>query len=370
MLRLSPGVTAAVVVAAGAMCAAASDRNDDLSVSVKVSHEAAPPGGMAQMKIRMTNDKPIITGSAKFSFGGFARIDGINIVSPDDDAAGLAIVRGTDVTVSAVSPNGTFGTDSDYPLLTVVGRVPLDAPIGQVFPMVLRQDALRLIDPSGAPYPTEAKSGQLMSWPSVAIHDVVPGSATLPAGSVVSIHGSNFRPDTEIRFNESEMTVAQVRYLSSTRVDVVIGDPTSMHGLEIEARNRDGSRSTYFSYQRTSRAGKSGHTVLRDVVPLFRNRATADATLQLSGAVTGLALQNLDRSDATVFAELSTTSGRGVAAAVVTVPSNQFLVRQLSEIFRVRNVTSGIVRLTSATPVQVLGVSVDSAGAATPVLPR
>jgi hypothetical protein len=105
-------------------------------------------------------------------------------------------------------------------------------------------------------------------------------------------------------------------------------------------------------------------------VPLFPNRTAQTATLRLSGAVTGIALQNPDRVDTPVIAELFTASGVPVACAVVIVPPKHYVVRELSEIFGVLYPETSIVRIVSVTPVQVLGVSVDATtGAATPQAP-
>ncbi len=369
MWRVFPVFTLAAVLGAVTMTTARPRTHPRDRVSIKVSQETASPGGLAQMKIRMTDAKPIITGRARLSLVGLASVEGIRLVSPDDDAAGVAVVRGTDIALSVVSPNGTFGMDSDYPLVTIVGRVPIDASIGETFPVVVHPEALRLVGPTGGSYVAEIDQGQLVSWPSLAIYDVVHGSATLPAGSTVSIYGSHFQPETEIRFKESEASVRQVLYLSPTRIDVILDDITPMHGMEIEARNPDGSRVTYFSYQRTSQSGRSTHAVLHDVVPVFRSRTMRQATLQLAGAAVGVALQNLNAADATVQLEWMTSAGVHVASAKLTVPANKFVVRELQEIFHLQSGADVVVRLGSTTPVQVLGVSVDSTGIAIPRLP-
>jgi hypothetical protein len=76
------------------------------------------------------------------------------------------------------------------------------------------------------------------------------------------------------------------------------------------------------------------------------------------------------RFDINVTATLTNESGMPVAAAVVNVPADRYVVRSLPEVFgfSVANATSA--RFTSASPVQVLGVNVDAAGAASPVLPQ
>jgi hypothetical protein len=371
MIRLSAAVTLVALLVAGTISTAQHTRRTEAvdAVTVRASQEVAPPGGMAQMKIRVTNEVLIVTGSAKFSFPGMAAIEGISVVSPTDDgAAGVAVVHGTDVALSIVSPNATLGTDSDYPLVTVLARVPVDAPIGATFPFVLDGTSLQLIGPNGVAYATEVDSGQLVAWPSLSIHEVKPGSATLSSGSRVTILGSNFQQRTEMRFDETAL--AQVLFVSPTRIDVVLAESTRMHGLEVKAKNPDGSESEYFSYQRTSRTGKASQSVMRDIVPIFQSRSAQSSTLQLSGGTRGVALQNLNRTEVVVAAELFNASGARAASTTVKLPSNTFLVRELYELFRVRSDGDAIVRLTSATPVQALGVSIDSAGAAHPRLPQ
>ena len=368
MWRVFPVCTVVSALAGVALTAAGPRIRPRDSVSIKVSQERAAPGGLAQVKIRMTDAKPIITGQARLSLVGLASVEGIALVSPDDDAAGVAVVRGTDIVLSVLSPSGTFGLDSDYPLVTVVGRVPTDASIGETFPVVLHPEALHLVNPAGGSYFAEIDQGQLVSWPSLAIHTVVPGSAVLPAGSTVTISGDDFEPATEIRFGETEASIRHQQFISRTQIDVTVDDVTPMHGMKIEARNPDGSRVTHFSYQRASRSGKSTHSVLKDVVPLFRSRTTRSATLHLGGTSAGIAMQNLNAADVTVQLELLTSAGVSLTAKL-TVPSNKFVVRELPEIFHVQLGGDAVVRVASPMPVQVLGISLDSSGVATPRLP-
>jgi hypothetical protein len=332
-------------------------------VSMKVSKETAPPGGMAQMKVYITEPKPISTGLGRFSFGAYAGIDGIALMSPGNDTVGVAVVNGTEMALSLVSPSATFGTDPEYPVLAVAGRIPVGTPIGIKFPLDFRPGTLSLRDASGIAYPTEIKPGHLVTAPGLSIHDVRPGSADLPAGAVVTILGSEFGPRTEVRFDEVKL--AQVRYVDSGRIDVVLAQPAHMHGMAIKATNPDGSRSAYFSYQRTTRAGPSGHSVFANVVPVFPYRTTLAAAVTVAGAETGLALQNLETTDTTVVTELMLADGLR-RVAVLNVPSNQFVVKELSEIFG-PYVDAATVCIHAVTPVQVMGVALD-AGNATPIV--
>lgn len=367
MLNLFRG--SAVVIVAGTLALAAPGLGaqvPDAGVSVRITPETAPPGSIVQMKVLITEPKPITTGRGRLSFSGFDDIEGIALGSTD--SAGIAIVRGGEIAISILSPTATFGMDPDYAALTVAGRVPLDAPLGSRFPMTMDPAALQFIDPGGAVYPAEIKNGHLLVGNAMTIADVTPGSADLPAGATVSIFGSGFRPDTRVRLKETAL--AQVLYINPGQIDVVLADPTRMHGKAIRFRNPDGSEATYFSYQRTGRTGRSAHPVLRHVVPIFPMKTFAMGSVQLAARTVGIAVQNLESTDTSVFAELLDGAGDSVATGLIEVPAHSYVVRTVSEIFGVRHSATRVVRLLSVSPVQMLGVDVDRSGAASPRLPQ
>jgi hypothetical protein len=360
-----------LVIAAAAAAAVALEA--DILMSVKVPDEIAPPGGMAQMKVRITEPKPISTGDAFLSFSAFASIDGIAMAGPDSDAAGVARVVGTDVALTFVSPSGSLVTDGDYPLVTVTGRVPdsFSVPLPAKFPFLLSADTIRLFDPSGAAYLVDVQPGSLVVGPGISITDVVPGGADVPAGGVVSIYGMNFRPDTEVRFKE--VVLAQVRYIDSTRIDVVLAQRARMHGMRIRVENADGSQLVYFSYQRTTEATPSAHPLLRHAVPLFPSGQVQQAIVEFpsdSGRLaSGIALENVGRDQANVILDM-TNGGGGGASAVVVIPAKQRLVRDASELFGFPCNTSCAVTVRSTDPIGVIGIVVDQAGTLRPVLPQ
>ena len=109
--------------------------------------------------------------------------------------------------------------------------------------------------------------------------------------------------------------------------------------------------------------------VLRDTMPLFPPVSVRSAILAAGGGATGLALQNLQSTTATVTADLFASDGvRRLATVRLTVPPNRFVVQELSEVFQMSYVPGSIVRVASATPFQAMGVSVDPAGHASPLL--
>lgn len=354
-------VLAGVVVGMMTMAAAAQGQT---VLSLKVSKETAPPGGMAQVKVFITEPQPITTGGGRMLFEPYSGIEGIALVSPANDTYGVAVVDGTALSFSLLSPSATFGMDSDYPVLAVAGLVRDNTPIGTKFPLTF--DTLSLADPSGSLYATDVRPGHLVAQPGLSIADVKPGSADLPAGAVVSIFGSSFEPRTKIKFKEGLLSA--VRYVSSTQMDVVLALPLRMHGTEIEATNPDGSRAEYFSYERTARDATRPSKVFGATVPIFPFRTAGRAGVTVAGAQTGLAVQNIDTDDATVTAELVRADGAILGTRVLTVPKDRFVLLEMSELF---GGSSGgaTICVSASSPVQTMGVAVDSAGAARPIVP-
>lgn len=332
-------------------------------LSLKISHEVAPPGAIAQVKVFVTEPKPITAGRMRASFDAFSGIEGIALAA--EDSAAIAVVQGTDVTLSIVSPTGSFGTHPDYPVLTIAGRIASAAQAGTRVPVGF--GALLLVDPSGVIYPLDVKNGSVSVGGTLSIGDVIPGDADLPAGAVVSLFGTGFVPDTKVRLKDT--LLASTRFVNPFRLDVVLAEPARMRTKSIRVRN-GAAESTYFAYQRHYRADASAHPVLRDVVPVF---TAGTATLQSIGvdeSSAGIALQNPGEADVFVLAELVDAGGTTVATAYVDVPSQKYVVRSLFEIFGASTAGPGAIRLVSPAPIQALGVDVDAAGNASPRLPQ
>ncbi len=370
-------------------------RADGPGLSLRVNDEAAPAGSVVQIKIDVTEPKPISTGRGKIKIKGVSTVQGIVLMNEGQDTYGLAMVDnavdGTkELTFSITSPSSLFGTPADYPILGIAGTV-ANASLGTNFPLTLDPAGLGFRDPSGAVYPTEIKNGTLTVANGVTIGDVSPGSSIVPAGGVVRISGANFTPTT--RLDLSETSVVEQRFISSQRIDVVLGQTTNMHGLRIRARN-DGknnkSESEYFSYERTTAIGASNDPTLAKVVPLFAPGSSTSATVDLPGGSSGhrrravrpahgsggsavragFALQNLQSSSASVSIELLDRSGNPYAVNTMSVGPDRYLVRELGEVFGAVTPPSAF-RIRSNVPIQVLGLTADpSTGTAAALPPR
>ena len=337
-------------------------------VSLKIGDETVEPGGIVQVKLRVTEPKPISTAGGKLRIAGFDSFEGIALMSPAGDTLGVAVVRGTELTLSILSPSATFGTNPDYPVVTVAGRVAATTPMGTSFPLEIDEASLQLTDATGAVYLTHAKGGLLEIAPNVGIDDVTPGSAVVHGGGVITIVGRGFQPSTRVKFKE--MLLSHVAYVDSSHMQVRVAQPTRMHGQGIRIVNRDGAETNYFSYQRTARQGTSIHPTLRATIPIFSDTEYTDTFVDVDGATTGLALQNRQPVPELIAAELLDANGVLRAAVAVMVQPGRFVLAELSELFGMSYSPSQIVRVRAPGPIQVMGVAVDSAGNASPIPPR
>lgn len=337
-----------------------------VGVSLKIPAESAPPGAMAQMKVFVTEPKPISTGRGFIDTTGFTTIGGIALTN--GDASGVAVFDGQQVAISILSPSGSFGLNTDYPVLTLTGRLSASAPIGAWYPFDLNATSLMLLDPTGTVYPTEVTSRGLTVAPGVAIEDVKPGSAFVPAGGTVSIFGKNFVPGTQIRFKD--VIVASTAYVSDTRIDVVLGQDAYMRGVQIQARNPGNSSDTYFAYERTARLGTSTDQLLNVAVPVFSPTEATSATLVLSGARAAIALQNIETTTADASVSLYSPDGTLLARAVVSLPPDTYVVRDTLDLFGMPYAPFQSVIVRSTGLVQAMGIAFDAAGAATPLPAR
>lgn len=361
-------------------------------LSLRVNDETAPPGSIVQIKVDVTEPKPISTGKGKIRVNGLTTIEGIALMNRDQDTYGVALVDGQDLRFFINSPSSAFGTPNDYPIVAVAGKVASNAGIGSTYALQLDPGALNFLNPAGATYPLEIKNGQLTVGHGVVIGDVSPGSSVLHAGDVVHISGTNFDPETRLQLHEA--SVSQVRYISSSRIDIVLGQITDMHGMRIRARNPDKSESEYFSYERTRSVSTSNDPVLSRTVPLFAPNTYTTATVRMpvigtkrrravghSGATTllpeaqssplalGFALQNIGTTDVTAAIELLNSRGFAYATNTITIGPGRYLVREIGEQFGTIASPSSI-RVTSNAPLQVLGLVADhTADVATAIPP-
>jgi len=374
---------------------------DGPGLSLRVNDEAAPPGSVIQIKVDVTEPKPISTGRGKIRVRGVRlgtiaveaertsglTINGIVLMNDGQDTYGVATIDGDELTFDVISPSSAFGTPADMPILVISATMPSS---GSSF--VLGIDPSGFRDPSGAVYPYEIKDGVLtVSSGAISISDVTPGGGVVPAGGVVRITGTNFTPGTRLDLNE--VAIAEQRFVSSSRIDVVLAQPARMHGMRLRARNEgkngeEKSEAEFYAYPRTTAIGATNDAIFSKTVPLFASMTYTDAKVNLpkrassrkhravrpsrgTGSGTsraGFALQNLSTSTASVSVELLDSRGFPYAVNTVSIGPDRHLVREIAEVFGIVPAPSAL-RIRSSVPVQVLGLTVDPSTGSAAALP-
>jgi hypothetical protein len=333
-----------------------------VGVELRVSQEVANPGGIAQIKVSLTEPKPISTGLFGMS-GDFGELMGVSLFDSTNSTYGLAWPAPGGLRVVTSSPLSTLGVSAvGYPILTLTVRVPATTIVGTTLPVHLNPSLLRLFDPLGDPYPTKVIDGSITVRPAAAVEDVRPGSDIVPAGGTISILGRNFTPD--VRITVSDASTQRPVLISPTQFDVDVKDPVDMHSREIRLRSST-ERSSYFSYQRTTVAFVSSVPVLTTLEPLFPGAGATEASVEFPAApastIQALLVKNAHLAPVTLSVSRTSAGEDAEWAAPVTLPAASRFALSLSEIFGTPCLDTCVVTATATASVHTMGVVVDEA---------
>jgi hypothetical protein len=367
-----------------------------------VGDAVVPPGGIFQYQVLLTEPKPIGNGSTRPSVptGPVGPVRGVAINDPSGQAVGIAVINGSNISVSAKAPNQppTFGTDITYPLFTLTMPVNASATPGATFPVDLDNASALFTDPSGASYIKEIVGGTLTVATSdkQSITDVLPGGGLLPDRSVLRILGMNFTSNTRIAIEGTSIFFpADTTFVSPNEIDVVIcngaaaetatscpntGASFQLDGERVRATNKDTNDVIeYFSYLRTDDVSPqtlpaTSNSLMALVHAMFSRVTYTAATLPFTHAgtqFTGIAFQNITTGPATIMVELLDGNSASLSSASFTLPGRTRAARDIADFFPAPPAGAVTVRatVTAGAPVQILGMLGDtSTGAVAPVV--
>jgi hypothetical protein len=317
---------------------------------VRVSQETAPPGGVAQVKVSLTDPEPILMGNGSMSFDSAVVDDilGIALHSPAGDAVGTATYRNGRLSFRLHSPLASLGMAGEYPFLTIAVSIKSTARIGTELDLTLDLGQSTFLDPFGHVAPLIVKPGSITVGAPFAIHDVLPGGGIIPAGQPVTILGSGFTPDMIAKLEDQSHGVAT--FVSSTEFRFTNPTDFMLTGVRIEIRQKRLGRQRYFSYLRpaTLRTG----SVYDDTVPLFSWHAPRQVLLSFppGDASRSVALQNPHAG--AIQVTISLPSVIQSTPVTLTVPGRTRTTRDLAALF------PGINNNASVSVVAEQGVSV------------
>ena len=122
-------------------------------------------------------------------------------------------------------------------------------------------------DLSGMAFNLAVQPGSVTAGGELTIQNVTPGGGLLPAGTIVRVEGSGFRPDTTMEV--PGVALSHIGYIGPAEIDVTLAGPAELTGKLVRATNPNGSSTDYVS---SLRAIPSGPATLR-ILPLFPLRA-------------------------------------------------------------------------------------------------
>lgn len=379
-----------VLLAAGSSAASGGDLGT--APGLKVASPTVPAGGLLQMQVFLTEPKPILKGRQRVRSAAVssavansaAAVETLTVASPlgpvrdaaifssGGDVSGVAVTESGATQFFFSSPLKTFGTSPDTPVLTLASPVKATARPGQSLSLNLDADDSQWLNPKGKPYSFELNSGAMTVGGTLSVSDVVPGAGVVPAGTVISIVGVGFEPDSKVDFGEANVVMTQ--YINPKLIEVTLRDATEIRGQRIRIDNKNNERAVYFPYQRTRRIGKSTHSLVAASFPLFSQKAQTLAYFRptLQGTVfSGIALQNLNSTGAKATLRLYSSDSLLLSTRALTLANNSYVARDLVELFPGAIPEDGTkLIVTSDKAIQMLGLlGDDSAGTLLPVAP-
>ena len=362
------GFAATVLVLAPVFPAIAATADATNDLALKIPNESAPPGGWFQMKVKVTEPKPIIISSAAMS-SPFA-VQGI-VLPGSPDAGGAAVLGPSGLVLRTISPSGTMGMSLAAPIIAVTFAVPAGMPVGAKAQLVLDPAASSFLAPLGV-YVPDVKQGMFTAGGTLSIGDIIPGGGFLPAGSAITVTGMGFQPGALVEVDGIDIVSATL--IDSTRIDAVIAAAAQLDGRRVSVRNPDGTRAAYFSYLRARALGESARPLLLATETVFPVLPFSGAIFPVPAVAAGtffaVAAQNPGPATSQVTIALQSPAGV-VASTTFSMPPRTEISREISEFLTGVSPHAGqAVAVTASAPVQLLGLVADTdAGSVTPVLP-
>lgn len=299
------------------------------NVSISIGDEVVPAGGVVQVKVKLTEPKPIIrTGMrADMDASFFDEYLGISAAA---GLHGIAMVTGGKLRLelATLTPEAY---NPDYPILMVAVRVKAGLPVGYRVPVALDLANSSWLNPLGVPYPKEAKAGTVTIGGTQYISNVLPGGGLLQPGQTFRVLGGGFDGTTKSR-SES----ARLRSVRPNELLFEVKQPMRLDGAYVVVTNKANERTEYYSYLRGLKGQPTRNAALQGVVPVFSSQGNLLAVAALSGnrnAVVGIGLQNPTAAPVTIELECEDALWRGMAGASVTLGAGEVVMRSYEELF-------------------------------------
>lgn len=324
-------------------------------ISLHIPDESAPPGGIVQMKVLVTEPTPVVTGGPHVPVPSGTHPVGIQLFNPNGDVNGVAMVGPSAVSVASITSTGTQG--SDYPIMTVALEIPANISMGSKLPFSLDPSSTWTLGLLGVATLKPMLPATITVGGSISITDVVPGGGIQPAGTVVHVQGIGFQPGTQVQL--SNVKASSITVVSPAEIQIVLAEPTQMTGKKIQVTNPDGSQDTYFSYMRGTPLNQSSQPLLATALPIFSSVTYSQAVFATvdtsTGEFSGIAVQNPNLAPATVTFTLFSPANAPLGSSMFIIPSSNRMMLTMAELTGAVPPQGGYVVVSSDLSVQMFG---------------
>ena len=334
-------------------------------LSLRLSSETAPAGGVVQVKLLLTEPSPISTGKVNFEYDTamFSDVLGINLIAPGGDVSGTAIVSNGRLSLHFTSPKGTFGTVLGYPILTIAMKIRADKFPGSASFVSLNTSTSAFSGLLGATLASTIKPGLITVGTNPAVYNVLPGGGKIKAGDPITIIGSGFDKGSKVSLDPAGAILTQ--FVNSNTLILTTKADFQLDGARVRINNPDKTTVEYYSYLRGQSSGISTDAVLAQAVPLFSGNEYNLVEVPTANPAfgqnqdTGIALENATATAADVRMQMTDAFGVKLGETLVQVPAYMKMTRTVQELFGVKPTVVSVVKVRSLIPVRVLGILID-----------
>ena len=322
-------------------------------LSLKIMDEVVPAGGVVQVKLVVTEPKPIVRPGFDMSFNEAMVEDVLGIALRGTTFGAVRYDHGH-LTLDATSLVGAITVTPDYPVLTIALRVRRNLLPGTRIPVDLNLQGTRILNELGQPYILETKTGWITIGGTLSVANVLPGAGTIAPGRQFRLIGSGFVPGSRVKMEDG----GKITIVSITPTQIVLTGSTAfqLEGERIIVETPDKQQVTYFSYLRANRTGTSAVAGLNSITPIFPFGVVLDALLSCRRPVASMALENPTGVPVTINLEARNAVST-LESIQVVLGARQTTLFAISDRFSTAASAITLVRATSTQPFRIGGVT-------------
>lgn len=302
-------------------------------VSVKVTEEVAPAGSVVQIKLFLTEPRPIARTKVGLSWDE-SSIEDIFGISLGEGAVGTARYSGGRLTLDATVVSSAFGLNDDYPILTIAVKLKAGLAPGTRIPFSMDLGQSFFLNLLGQPYVKDFKDGGITISGALAVENVVPGGGPMRKGDRFRITGRGFSPNVVVRLAEDPK--ARIIGVSPGEITLQMENSGEFEGTRVTVDNKNGEKVIYYSYLRARRAAGGADPLDATLLPVFSKLYSKEAVLPRDGTTAArifLAFRNPQRDAVIINIQALQITGSIAGAATLTLASGEFAVRSVQELF-------------------------------------